>query len=110
MLLVRVSLIIRNRLDKYKLRNIIVFLGVVDVDIEDPNGDIEQAYVYFNNDMNLTYTISYMPKIEGQHKVIVRYSGIEITNSPFYVQVEHPVEDCPNFKVSNYSCRKQLKN
>ncbi|KAL7729866.1 hypothetical protein ACLKA6_014719 [Drosophila palustris] len=83
---------------KFTVETLAVGQGVVDVDIEDPNGDVEQAYVYFNNDMNLTYTISYMPKLVGQHKVIVRYSGIEITNSPFYVQVEHPVGDCPNFK------------
>lgn len=71
------------------------------MDIEDPNGDIEQAYVEFNNDMNLTYTISYMPKIEGQHKVTVKYSSIEIPNSPYYVEVEHPIEDCSKFKVIN---------
>ncbi|XP_034485146.1 filamin-A-like isoform X2 [Drosophila innubila] len=83
---------------KFTVETLAVGQGVVDVDIEDVNGDIEQAYVEFNNDMNLTYTISYMPKLEGLHKVIVRYSGIEIPNSPFYVPVERPAEDCLKLK------------
>ncbi|XP_034485147.1 galectin-9-like [Drosophila innubila] len=77
---------------KFTVETLAVGQGDVDVDIVDPNGYIEHAYVEGNNDMNLTYTISYMPKLEGQHKVIVRYSGIEIPNSPFYVEVVHPVE------------------
>ncbi|KAH8388431.1 hypothetical protein KR093_006172 [Drosophila rubida] len=67
--------------------------GDIEVDVEAPSGEVERAYAYFNNDMNLSYTISYMPKMVGQHKVVVRFAGSEIPSSPYYVEVELPVED-----------------
>ncbi|XP_060647920.1 uncharacterized protein LOC132785712 [Drosophila nasuta] len=84
---------------KFTVETVAVGNGDVEVDVEAPSGEIERAYAYFNNDMNLTYTISYMPKEVGTHKVVVRFSGYEIPNSPYYVEVEHPIEDAI---VDNY--------
>lgn len=46
------------------------------------------ADVRFNNDKNLTYSVSYIPKLEGNHKIIVKYSGRDIPKSPYEVKVE----------------------
>ncbi|KAH8414375.1 hypothetical protein KR215_004430, partial [Drosophila sulfurigaster] len=87
---------------KFTVETVAVGNGDVEVDVEAPSGEIERAYAYFNNDMNLTYTISYMPKEVGTHKVVVRFSGYEIPNSPYYVEVEHPIEDAIVVTINNF--------
>lgn len=62
--------------------------GDVDVIIENPRGQKEPVDVRFNNDRNLTYTVSYTPQMEGQHKIHVKYSGRDVPKSPFLVKVE----------------------
>lgn len=47
-----------------------------------------QCDVRFNNDRSLTYSCSYTPKQEGNHKVYIRFSGREIPKSPYPVLVE----------------------
>jgi filamin len=47
-----------------------------------------QVDVRFNNDRNLTYSVSYTPRVEGNHKVSVKYGGQEIPKSPYTVAVE----------------------
>ncbi|CAD6994328.1 unnamed protein product [Ceratitis capitata] len=74
--------------------------GPVDVDIVSPSGQIERAEVRFNNDKNLTYSISYIPKAEGEHKVIVKFSGRDIPKSPFPVKVEGHAGDASKVKVT----------
>lgn len=44
--------------------------------------------IRFNNDRNLTYSVSYTPKSEGPHKVRVLYGGREIPKSPYTVMVD----------------------
>lgn len=52
---------------------------------------IFQIDMRFNNDRNLTYSVSYTPKTEGPHKVRVLFGGREIPKSPYTVMVEgHP--------------------
>ncbi|KAL9897671.1 filamin A protein cher isoform 2-T2 [Glossina fuscipes fuscipes] len=74
--------------------------GLVDVDIVSPDGLIEKADVRFNNDKNLTYSVSYIPKLEGEHKVFVKFSGRDIPKSPFYVKVEGHAGDASKVKVT----------
>nr|XP_036224247.1 filamin-A isoform X4 [Bactrocera oleae]XP_036224248.1 filamin-A isoform X4 [Bactrocera oleae] len=74
--------------------------GSVDVEIVSPNGQIEKAVVRFNNDKNLTYSISYIPKAEGEHKVFVKFSGRDIPKSPFPVKVEGHAGDASKVKVT----------
>ncbi|XP_053682431.1 filamin-A isoform X1 [Sabethes cyaneus] len=67
--------------------------GTVDVAVINPNGNAEKADCRFNNDKNLTYSVSYVPKIEGPHKVYVKFCGRDIPKSPYEVQVESQAGD-----------------
>ncbi|XP_067325490.1 filamin-C isoform X7 [Anolis sagrei] len=62
-------------------------LGEVLVYIEDPEGHTEEAKVVANNDKNRTYSVSYIPKVAGLHKVTVLFAGQNIDKSPFEVNV-----------------------
>uniref|UniRef100_A0AAR2KMX2 Calponin-homology (CH) domain-containing protein n=1 Tax=Pygocentrus nattereri TaxID=42514 RepID=A0AAR2KMX2_PYGNA len=70
-------------------------LGEVLVYIEDPEGHTEEARVIPNNDKNRTYSVVYVPKVEGVHKVKVLFAGQDINNSPFLVNVSKALGD-PN--------------
>ncbi|XP_053946397.1 filamin-A isoform X3 [Anastrepha ludens] len=74
--------------------------GAVDVEVISPTGQIEKADVRFNNDKNLTYSISYIPKAEGDYKVVVKFSGRDIPKSPFPVKVEGHAGDASKVKVT----------
>ncbi|KAL4624954.1 filamin-C isoform X1 [Arapaima gigas] len=73
-------------------------LGEVIVYVEDPEGHTEEARVIPNNDKNRTYSVAYVPKVEGLHKVKVLFAGQDIDRSPFMVHVSKALGD-PN-KVS----------
>lgn len=61
------------------------------VQVENPENQPEPCEIHFNKDRNLTYSCSYTPKMEGTHKVSVKFSGREVPKSPFSVKVEgHP--------------------
>ena len=51
--------------------------------------------IRFNNDKNLTYSVSYTPKTATPHKVKIFFAGREILKSPYVVNVEAPTGD-PN--------------
>lgn len=67
--------------------------GTVDVAVMNPNGNSEKVDCRFNNDKNLTYSVSYVPKVEGPHKVFVKFCGRDIPKSPYEVQVESQAGD-----------------
>lgn len=73
--------------------------GAVDVHVIDPQGKTEKAEVRFNNDKNLTYSVAYIPKSEGVHKVVVKYASRDIPKSPFNVKVEGHAGDPSKVKV-----------
>ncbi|CAH0562197.1 unnamed protein product [Brassicogethes aeneus] len=62
--------------------------GQVDVVVENPKGQKEPVDVRFNNDRNLTYSVSYTPQYEGNHKVNVSFGGRVVPKSPYTVKVE----------------------
>ncbi|XP_065146018.1 filamin-C isoform X1 [Paramisgurnus dabryanus] len=70
-------------------------LGEVLVYIEDPEGHTEEARVIANNDRNRSYSVVYVPKVEGLHKVKVLFAGQDIDRSPFLVNVSKALGD-PN--------------
>lgn len=76
------------------------FVGSIDVAIQNPNGMAEKAEVRFNNDKNLTYSVSYIPTIEGAHKVFVKFSGRDIPKSPYSVNVEGHAGDASKVTAS----------
>ncbi|XP_058812007.1 filamin-A isoform X6 [Topomyia yanbarensis] len=67
--------------------------GTVDVAVINPNGNSEKVDCRFNNDKNLTYSVSYVPKTEGPHKVYVKFCGRDIPKSPYEVQVDRQAGD-----------------
>uniref|UniRef100_A0A8B9EC42 Filamin C n=1 Tax=Anser cygnoides TaxID=8845 RepID=A0A8B9EC42_ANSCY len=62
-------------------------VGEVLVYIEDPEGHTEEAKVVPNNDKKRTYSVTYVPKVAGLHKVTVLFAGQNIDKSPFGVNV-----------------------
>uniref|UniRef100_A0A3B4WH19 Filamin A n=1 Tax=Seriola lalandi dorsalis TaxID=1841481 RepID=A0A3B4WH19_SERLL len=62
-------------------------MGEVLVYVEDPAGHREEAKVTANNDKNRTYSVFYIPKVTGMHKVTVLFAGQHISKSPFEVEV-----------------------
>ncbi|XP_069501557.1 filamin-A isoform X3 [Ambystoma mexicanum] len=62
--------------------------GEVLVYVEDPAGHREEAKVTGNNDKNRTFSVYYIPKVTGMHKVTVLFAGLHIAKSPFEVNVD----------------------
>ncbi|XP_064198586.1 filamin-C isoform X3 [Anguilla rostrata] len=86
------------KLAEFTVETVEAGLGEVIVYAEDPEGHTEEARVVANNDKKRTYTVTYMPKVEGLHKVTVLFAGQDIDRSPFMVNVSKAMGD-PN-KVS----------
>ncbi|XP_070848282.1 filamin-C-like isoform X6 [Chaetodon trifascialis] len=68
-------------------------LGEVLVYVEDPEGHTEEARVIPNNDKSRSYSVVYLPKVEGLHKVKVLFAGQDIDRSPFMVNVSKAMGD-----------------
>ncbi|XP_077449769.1 filamin-C-like isoform X4 [Stigmatopora argus] len=68
-------------------------LGEVLVYVEDLEGHTEEARVIPNNDKKRTYSVVYLPKVEGLHKVKVLFAGQDISDSPFVVHVSKAMGD-----------------
>ncbi|KAJ4921025.1 hypothetical protein JOQ06_007930 [Pogonophryne albipinna] len=68
-------------------------LGEILVYVEDPEGHTEEARVIPNNDKNRSYSVVYLPKVEGLHKVKVLFAGQDIERSPFMVNVSKALGD-----------------
>ncbi|XP_058844915.1 filamin-B isoform X2 [Acipenser ruthenus] len=62
--------------------------GELTVYIEDPAGTREEVKPVPNNDKNKTYTVTYIPRVSGMHKVVVFFAGQHISKSPFEVNIE----------------------
>lgn len=73
--------------------------GNVEVTVIDPRGNAESPEIRFNDDKNLTYSVTYIPKMEGNHQIIVKYAGRDIPKSPFHVKVEGHGGDASKVKV-----------
>uniref|UniRef100_A0A3Q3M388 Filamin C, gamma a (actin binding protein 280) n=1 Tax=Labrus bergylta TaxID=56723 RepID=A0A3Q3M388_9LABR len=66
--------------------------GEVLVYVEDPEGHKEEAKVKPSRDKNGTYTVTYVPKVEGVHKVLL-FAGQDIDKSPYTVNVAKDMGD-----------------
>uniref|UniRef100_W5NEM8 Filamin A n=1 Tax=Lepisosteus oculatus TaxID=7918 RepID=W5NEM8_LEPOC len=72
---------------EFTVETISAGMGEVLVYVEDPAGHREEAKVTANNDKNRTYSVVYIPKVTGTHKVTVLFAGLHISKSPFDVDV-----------------------
>ncbi|XP_036387133.1 filamin-B [Megalops cyprinoides] len=61
--------------------------GQVTVYVEDPEGTREEVKAV-PNEGKKTYSVTYVPKVMGPHKVTVLFAGQEIPKSPFEVNVD----------------------
>uniref|UniRef100_A0A8W8M1Z0 Calponin-homology (CH) domain-containing protein n=1 Tax=Magallana gigas TaxID=29159 RepID=A0A8W8M1Z0_MAGGI len=67
--------------------------GSLEVTVLNPKGKKETCECVFNNDRNLTYSCVYVPSMEGEYKVIIKFGDREINKSPFSVKVEGAAGD-----------------
>ncbi|GAB5568182.1 filamin-B isoform X6 [Prionailurus iriomotensis] len=73
---------------KFTVDTISAGQGDVMVFVEDPEGNKEEAQVTPDSDKNKTYSVEYLPKVTGLHKVTVLFAGQHISKSPFEVNVD----------------------
>uniref|UniRef100_A0A8D1C2U3 Filamin B n=1 Tax=Sus scrofa TaxID=9823 RepID=A0A8D1C2U3_PIG len=73
---------------KFTVDTISAGQGDVMVFVEDPEGNKEEAHVTPDSDKNKTYSVEYLPKVTGLHKVTVLFAGQHISKSPFEVNVD----------------------
>uniref|UniRef100_A0A8C0X407 Calponin-homology (CH) domain-containing protein n=1 Tax=Castor canadensis TaxID=51338 RepID=A0A8C0X407_CASCN len=73
---------------KFTVDTISAGQGDVMVFVEDPEGNKEEAQVTPDSDKNKTYSVEYLPKVTGLHKVIVLFAGQHISKSPFEVNID----------------------
>uniref|UniRef100_A0A452VEC9 Filamin B n=1 Tax=Ursus maritimus TaxID=29073 RepID=A0A452VEC9_URSMA len=71
---------------KFTVDTISAGQGDVMVFVEDPEGNKEE--VTPDSDKNKTYSVEYLPKVTGLHKVTVLFAGQHISKSPFEVNVD----------------------
>uniref|UniRef100_A0A8C4R4Z0 Calponin-homology (CH) domain-containing protein n=1 Tax=Eptatretus burgeri TaxID=7764 RepID=A0A8C4R4Z0_EPTBU len=74
-------------------------LGQVLVYVEDPDGHVEEAKVGANKDSKKTFSVVFVPRVTGTHKVTVLFAGQHIPQSPFLVPVLMPQGDASQVAV-----------
>ena len=52
-----------------------------------------QCESVFNKDRNQTYSCQYVPAMEGEYRIIIKFGGKEVHKSPFKVLVEGAAGD-----------------
>ncbi|KAK7101853.1 hypothetical protein V1264_020173 [Littorina saxatilis] len=67
--------------------------GALEVMVLNPKGAKENCESVFNNDRNMTYSCVYVPTMEGEFRVIIKFASKEIAKSPFKVTVEGAAGD-----------------
>ncbi|XP_023620774.1 filamin-B isoform X2 [Myotis lucifugus] len=77
-----------KQLAKFTVDTISAGQGDLMVFVEDPEGNKEEAQVTPASDKNKTYSVEYLPKVTGLHKVTVLFAGQHISKSPFEVNVD----------------------
>ncbi len=63
-----------------------------------------------NDDRNKSYSCSYVPTSEGELRVIIKYAGKEIQNSPYIVKVEGAPGDPSKVTVAGPGIEEKGKN
>nr|CAI5823933.1 unnamed protein product [Callosobruchus analis] len=75
--------------------------GKVDVILVGPRGQREPVDIRFNNDKNLTYTVTYTPRHEGMYTIYIKFAGVkDVAKSPYSVKVEGQAGDASKVTVS----------
>lgn len=64
--------------------------GEVEVTVLNPKGTAEKCEVIANNDRLLSYSCIYVPSVEGQYKVTIKFAHSDIPKCPYLVAVGKP--------------------
>ncbi|VDP88299.1 unnamed protein product, partial [Echinostoma caproni] len=67
--------------------------GQLEVIVLNPKGAREPCNVVANNDMTASFSCTYEPRMDGEHRVIIKFAGQEIPHSPFRVNIDGPAAD-----------------
>ncbi|CAH8565845.1 unnamed protein product [Schistosoma bovis] len=62
--------------------------GQLEILVINCRGVRETCEVIFDNETNQTYSCVYEPRLEGEYRIVIKYGGHEIPNSPFRVNVK----------------------
>ncbi|CAH8606762.1 unnamed protein product [Schistosoma rodhaini] len=74
--------------------------GQLEVLVINCRGVRETCEVIFDNETNQTYSCVYEPRLEGEYRIVIKYGGHEIPNSPFRVNVKGILVDPSKVTVS----------
>ncbi|CAI2729792.1 unnamed protein product [Schistosoma spindalis] len=74
--------------------------GQLEVLVINCRGVRETCEVIFDNETNQTYSCVYEPRLEGEYRIVIKYGGHEIPNSPFRVNVKGIFVDPSKVTVS----------
>ncbi|CAH8854631.1 unnamed protein product [Trichobilharzia szidati] len=84
--------------------------GQLDILVINSRGVRESCEVIFDNERSQTYSCVYEPHVEGEHRVIIKYGGQEIPNSPFRVNVKGVFVDPSKVTVNGPGVQKSELN
>ncbi|CAH8512730.1 unnamed protein product [Schistosoma turkestanicum] len=74
--------------------------GQLEIIIFNPRGVRETCDVVFDNEINQTYSCMYEPRLEGEYRIVIKYGGHKIPNSPFLVNIKGMSVDLSKVTVS----------
>ncbi|XP_053377764.1 filamin-A-like isoform X5 [Mercenaria mercenaria] len=74
--------------------------GELEILVLDPKGKQQPCQSNFNNDRNQTYSCQYVPAMEGEYRVIIKWAEKEIHKSPWKVLVEGAAGDASKVTAS----------
>ncbi|KAK4470193.1 hypothetical protein MN116_005771 [Schistosoma mekongi] len=84
--------------------------GQLDVLVINSRGVRETCEVVFDSETNQTYSCVYEPRLEGEHRIVIKYGGQEIPNSPFRVNIKGIFVDPSKVTVSGPGVQKSELN
>ncbi|KAH8870338.1 Filamin-A [Schistosoma japonicum] len=97
-------------LAKFYVETVNAGKGQLDVLVINSRGVRETCEVIFDNETNQTYSCMYEPRLEGEHRIVIKYGGQEIPNSPFRVNVKGIFVDPSKVTVSGPGVQKSELN
>ncbi|TPP58487.1 Filamin-A [Fasciola gigantica] len=84
--------------------------GQLEVIILNPKGAREPCNVVARTDPAASFSCVYEPRMDGEHRVIIKFAGQEVPLSPFRVNIEGPAADPSKVIVSGPGIDRLAKN
>ncbi|CAH8547224.1 unnamed protein product [Heterobilharzia americana] len=84
--------------------------GQLDVLVFNSRGVRETCEIVFDNETSQTYSCVYEPRVEGEHRIVIKFGGQEIPNSPFRVNIKGVFVDPSKVTVNGPGLQKSELN